>query len=170
MHQDSNNIQVIELTKEIQNGVRFDSEAVTLFGIYKDELSLFRAKKSWTEILESNFLLEPSYDYTLNKIARLSENSFILQCSFLTACGRYAFWRLTNDQAPEAQYLIETAHIPSSDFASDMFISAPDLTPLYQQDSPPKESYDCESEIKESIVVIDKLKNMFENITKLFKV
>ena len=69
-------IQVIELTKEFESGVKFDPEAVSLFGIYKDELSLFRAKKSWTEILESNFLLEPNYDYNLNKHAKPAENTY----------------------------------------------------------------------------------------------
>ena len=52
MQQDTSNTQVFDITKEIESGVKFDPEAVSLYGIYKDELSLFRAKKSWTEILE----------------------------------------------------------------------------------------------------------------------
>jgi hypothetical protein len=35
-----------------------------------------------------------------------------VRCDFQTACGRYAFWRLTHHQAPEVQFLLETAHLP----------------------------------------------------------
>jgi hypothetical protein len=51
----------------------------------------------------------------------------LLTCEFSTACGRYAFWRLTNSQSPESQYLIETAHIPSGLGEQDATVAAPDL-------------------------------------------
>ncbi len=44
-----------------------------------------------------------------------------------------SFWRLTNQQAPEAQYEIETAHIPDSASRHSDFISAPDMQPLTEQ-------------------------------------
>jgi hypothetical protein len=170
MQQENGNTQVIDLTKEIQSGVKFDPEAVSLFGIYKDELSLFRAKKSWTEILESNFLLESNYDYSLQKTAKPAESSFVLKCSFLTACGRYAFWRLTNDQAPEAQYMIETAHIPNCDLASDMFLSAPDLSPIFKneiiEDAPIAST---EKALDKTARLIGDIKNIFDKIAKTFK-
>jgi len=124
--------QVIELTRElpISEAVHFDCEGVTLLGTYQDELSLHRAKKNWTNILESNFLLEPEYDYSLSHSSLLKEGNFALQCHFLTACGRYAFWRLTNDQAPEAQYMIETAHIPNAELRELEFSMAPDMSPI----------------------------------------
>lgn len=169
MHQQYSNTQLIELTREFDDGVKFDLDAVSLFGIYRDELSLFRAKRNWCEILESNFLLEPGYDYNLNKVSAEDRSNFVLHCSFLTACGRYAFWRLTNDQAPEAQYLIETAHIPNSDSASEMFITAPDLSPL-RSEPPPKKAAEtaAEASIDSINTVLRQLKFMFENLSSKF--
>ena len=146
--------------------MKFDSEAVSLYGIYKDELSMFRAKKSWTEILESNFLLETNYDYNLNKICSPDKSNYVLQCSFLTACGRYAFWRLTNDQAPEAQYLIETAHIPNCDFTSDMFISAPDLSPLYNESPGTEKELEAEKKLTGSAKLLNQVKHLLNCIKK----
>lgn len=108
-------------------GVSFDPDSVTLLGVYLDELSAFRAKKGWIEALEGNFLLDYNHDFSLRHEAVLHEGRFVVVCSFLTACGRYAFWRLTNSQSPEAQYLIETAHIPNSEACHQQFISAPEM-------------------------------------------
>ncbi len=123
------NEQLVELHEEFDNqvAVLFDSDQVTLEGRYEDELSIFRAKKVWTEVLETNFLLEKGDDFKFGTLSDLGESKFVLKCSFSTACGRYAFWRLVNSQAPESQYLIETAHIP--DGASHHFelLRAPDL-------------------------------------------
>lgn len=123
------NSQLVELTKEIgvNQCVCFDSETAALDGFYTDELSAFRARKVWIETLESNFLLEHKGDFRLKVISYREELRWVLRCEFLTACGRYAFWRLTNHQAPEAQYLIETAHIPLSESLHDEFVSAPDM-------------------------------------------
>ncbi|MCO6432283.1 MAG: hypothetical protein J5J00_15625 [Deltaproteobacteria bacterium] len=120
------------MTREISDfhGVRFDATRVCLTGTYADELSLFRAKRSWSEILEDNFLLEKNYDYEFTYHCDTERLNFILNCEFVTSCGRYAFWRLTNNQAPEAQYLIETAHIPNAELRHDEFLSAPDLEPV----------------------------------------
>ena len=59
--------------------------------------------------------------------SNIEEGVFTLQCEFVSACGRYAFWRLTNNQAPEAQYLIETAHIPNAELREAEFHAASDL-------------------------------------------
>ena len=125
--------QVIELTKELlgAESVLFDPHEVSLRGVYNDELSLYRAKKNWATILETNFLLEHEYDYSISRKVESDEGIYTLRCHFLTACGRYAFWRLTNDQAPEAQYLIETAHIPNAESRIDDFKGAPDMRPIY---------------------------------------
>ena len=166
MQQEHNHTQVSEFTKEIESGVKFDPDAVSLLGIYKDELSLFRAKRSWTEILESNFLLEAKYDYIFDKLNNPESGAFILQCSFLTACGRYAFWRLTNHQAPEAQYLIETAHIPNSELASDMYITAPDLSPIISS-KPDLELYpELEQNLNKTLNIIQEIKEKLVNLTK----
>lgn len=130
------NEQLVELSEEFDNqvSVLFDSDQVTLEGRYEDELSIFRARKVWTEVLETNFLLEKGDDFKFGTVTDLDEKRFVLKCSFSTACGRYAFWRLVNSQAPESQYLIETAHIP--DGASHHFelLRAPDLRSASESD------------------------------------
>jgi len=132
MHSEQVGFQGIELTREIAfpGDVRFDPDRVILQGQYRDQLSAYRAKKNWVETLTANFLLEEGHDYELSVDSRVADGLFILHCGFTSACGRYAFWRLTNEQAPEAQYLIETAHIPNSESRGDDFVSAPDLKPL----------------------------------------
>ena len=74
----------------------------------------------WNQILflwllkafEMNFLLEDIHDFRV-KVAFDNEDSrYRVQCNFTSACGRYAFWRLTHHQAPEVQFALETAHLP----------------------------------------------------------
>ena len=55
---------------------------------------------------------------------------FMLRAHFVSACARYAFWRLTNCQAPETQYIMETAHIPVCESRHDDILSVPDMQPL----------------------------------------
>lgn len=113
------------------HGVRFDPEAVALVARYSDELSVYRARRAWIETLEQTFLLVPDHDYTLIARCNAQQKIFSLQCRFVTACARYAFWRLTNNQAPEAQYMIETAHIPRGELREFEFVTAPDLCSLH---------------------------------------
>ena len=108
-------------------GVCFDPEEAILEGVYIDELSAYRAKKGWVKALEVNFLLEDKHDFSIKVIAGTDSKRFQLKCEFESACGRYAFWRLTHNQAPEAQYVIETAHIPDSEKSRDALMGAPDL-------------------------------------------
>lgn len=121
--------QYIELTREYPRGchVAFDADTAALEGHYVDELSAFRARKVWIEILENNFLLEKDHDFQTQISGDIEEGSYVLRCTFQTACGRYAFWRLTNSQAPEAQYTIETAHIPNAESLYEQILRAPDL-------------------------------------------
>ena len=109
-------------------GVCFDPDNVILHGVYRDELSAPRAKRRWISTLEASFLLDSGHDFEL--VVQLLEEGYVLSCRFGTACGRYAFWRLTNNQAPEAQYLIETAHIPDSEMMQDEFLAVPDMCPV----------------------------------------
>lgn len=110
-------------------GVYFDNDNVMLEGHYEDQLSAYRAKRSWLETLENFFLLEEGEDFFLWVGKKETpEDGFTLRCRFVTTCGRYAFWRITHDQAPEAQALIETAHIPQSSSRWDEIQSAPDLS------------------------------------------
>lgn len=127
--------QVIELTREIgvADCVYFDPEAVKLEGQYSDQISAYRAKRVWVEALERCFLLETDADFSALVSSDHQSGKFILRCHFLTACARYAFWRLTNHQAPEAQYIIETAHIPRSESRHEDFLEAPDMRSVYDE-------------------------------------
>ena len=84
-------------------GLIYDADSVTLIGKYSDELSTHRAKKNWVELFSSYFLLEPERDYTIRVDTSISKNHYVLSCIFTSACGRYAFWRLVNQQAPDAE-------------------------------------------------------------------
>jgi hypothetical protein len=130
----SANSQVFELTTLIDSeGVTFDPEQITLQGCYKDEISAYRARKLWIETLETNFILEDGYDFEASVVALGDGLGFLLSCEFLTACARYAFWRLTNNQAPEAQYVIETAHIPLCESRHEDILRAPDLRSVHDE-------------------------------------
>lgn len=90
----------------------YDSDRILIEGVYCDEVTAYRARKRWMETLRSHFLLDDGLDFRL-KVRRLRGQQYVrVQCSFLTACGRYAFWRLTHHQALEVQYLLESAHLP----------------------------------------------------------
>lgn len=108
-------------------GVCFDPDSTTLIGLYRDELAAHRARKQWINTLSKSFLLDRERDFDCEIIPELDRLRFVLRCVFTSACGRYAFWRVTNDQAPEAQYEIETAHIPNSVSRHSDFVAAPDL-------------------------------------------
>ncbi|MCB0334200.1 MAG: hypothetical protein KDD55_11910 [Bdellovibrionales bacterium] len=110
-----------------QPDVCYDPEKITLEGRYSDELSAYRAKRNWQETFETYFLLDEGDDFELNVIRDQGAHNILLTCCFFSACGRYAFWRLTNDQAPEAQYRIETAHVPNAESRYADFVASPDL-------------------------------------------
>ena len=114
-------------------GVRFDSEGSVFIAQYNDELSLHRAKKVWISVLKNSFLLEQNFDYTLGTEVFPELGKYVLECHFGSACGRYTFWRITNSQSPEAQYLIETAHIPLCASRHEDLIKAPDMRPLIDE-------------------------------------
>ncbi len=84
-------------------GLIYDAEGVTLIGKYSDELSAYRSRREWQGILSNHFLLENERDYDLTVYSSVEDGQFLLSCAFSSACGRYAFWRLVNRQAPEAE-------------------------------------------------------------------
>lgn len=106
--------EVVENAKlpSVTTGVVFDSEKMAVQGVYRDQLAAYRARKLWSSVLQKNFLLEVDHDFSLEVNSNLDTQVFVLRCDFLTACGRYAFWRLTHSQAPEVQYIMEIAHVP----------------------------------------------------------
>lgn len=113
----------------VSRGLWYDAERLVLEGFYGDEVTAFRAKKRWIEVLESNFLLERGIDFSvtvideampMNSVLSVSTGEsteagtalrYSVRCDFLSACGRYAFWRITHHQAPQVQCLLESAHL-----------------------------------------------------------
>ena len=84
----------------------YDAEAVSLIGSFGDELSAYRARKTWMDVFTNFFLLERERDYDMEIEWDEDLDCFILDCTFSSACGRYAFWRLINHQAPEAEQVL----------------------------------------------------------------
>jgi hypothetical protein len=93
----------------------FDPDSLVIEGWYSSQMAAYRARKVWRSTLESNFLLDRELDFAIHVDNLPSHGLYGVICSFTSACGRYAFWRLTNQQAPEVQGIIETAHLPGSD-------------------------------------------------------
>jgi hypothetical protein len=93
-------------------GLWYDPDRLIIEGVYCDEVTAYRARKRWIEALKMHFLLEEGLDFALRVKLLRGERHFKVQCSFISACGRYAFWRLTHHQALEVQCVLETAHLP----------------------------------------------------------
>ena len=98
-------------TIEIDGGLTYNADQTSIEGNYPDELSLYRAKRTWCSVLETDFLLIPNADFKFHLSNDHDNGQFLIACSFTSACGRYAFWRLINVQVPEVQFLLETAHM-----------------------------------------------------------
>lgn len=92
-----------ENTAKVSQRLTYDAEGVSLIGKYNDEISAHRAKRTWKNVLGNSFLLDEGRDYELWISGSIADNNFMISCSFLSACGRYAFWRLINEQAPDAE-------------------------------------------------------------------
>ncbi len=112
-------------------GVCFDPDTDTIHGNYPDEISAYRAKKAWLEALKFNFSLKGGDQDLVVAIEVTEMNSFVLSCRFYSATAKYAFWKITNNQSPEVQYIIETAHIPICDSRYEEILTAPDLRSVY---------------------------------------
>lgn len=97
-----------ETVKE-RRGLIFDAEGVNLTGQFTDQLSVYRARKMWVQTLNNYFLLEQERDYEMEIAEGAEAGTWKLNCVFLSACGRYAFWRLINHQAPEAELRLSGA-------------------------------------------------------------
>jgi hypothetical protein len=149
-------------------GLWYDPERLVIEGVYQDELSAYRARRRWIEAMEKNFLLDDSVDFSLKVRRARGGRHYRVRCDFTTACGRYAFWRLTHHQAPEVQFLLETAHLPHSipekflpeiEPDHDMFISDAGI-PGEQPE------YRTQSLLQRVIVSLQGLARRFSDLTK----
>ena len=89
--------------------INFHPTVPQFTGVYSNEIRRQYAKRSWEKELGSNFLLDRGHDYELVKYEGCGY--YKLLCDFKTACGRYAYWRLTNDKAPDSLAIIAAAHV-----------------------------------------------------------
>jgi hypothetical protein len=112
MHQSEIETSLGIQTPAVGLGLWYDAEKLILEGIYSDEMSAYRARRSWIKTFELNFLLEEAHDFRVKVGCDSDDGRYHVQCAFTSACGRYAFWRLTHHQAPEVQFSLETAHLP----------------------------------------------------------
>lgn len=101
-----------------RDGITFNAEGVSLIAQFEDELSAYRAKKNWVTTLHTSFLLQRDKDYELEIKGSVEEGSFSAQCKFTSPCGRYAFWRLINQQAPETERKLARIANPNLDTTS----------------------------------------------------
>lgn len=101
-----NNVETSVDLRKLRPSVVFDAESVALLGKFGDQLAAYRARKRWIEILHNHFLLERERDYELTIASSSETGSYVVSCSFTSACGRYSFWRLINHQAPDAEQKI----------------------------------------------------------------
>ena len=94
----------------------YDTDEISIAAIFDDEMSAYRGRRAWADILSAHFLLENKRDFALaiDKSPDL-EKQFRLRCEFDSACGRYAFWRLINHQATEAEDKLLKAGYPEHD-------------------------------------------------------
>ncbi|HQH27859.1 MAG TPA: hypothetical protein PLP17_10730 [Oligoflexia bacterium] len=147
----------IDLAK-YKPGLVFDADGITLLGKYTDELAAHRAKKRWVDVLGSYFLLERDRDYDLWVNGSLDDRCFVLSCSFVSACGRYAFWRLVNRQAPEAEDKLRGETPP------DTFTSM--WADIAKEEE--KESWAADA-IERQIADNDETRNLIAKIMRLFR-
>ncbi len=149
-------------------GLWYDPERLVIEGVYHDELSAYRAKRRWIEAMEKNFLLDDAIDFSLKVKRSRAGRNYRVRCDFLTACGRYAFWRLTHHQAPEVQFLLETAHLTHSVPEKFLPETEPDseLLVSYTDDSERVVEPQARSVIQRLILGIHGVARLLANITK----
>ena len=144
--------------RKAKQGLIYDAEGIALLGKFGDQISAYRAKKEWHKILNSHFILEPEKDYELKVHCSLENNLFFINCTFISACGRYAFWRLINRQAPEAEQKLNS---------SGEKIQKPNKGFLASQES--KETSFVISSIEEQILNNQENKSLIGRLIHLFK-
>jgi hypothetical protein len=130
MQENINNAQQSQKSEGEFLGVCFNPDSNTIIGNYNDQISAYRARKCWQEALRLHFNLENGSDFKIT-VHSQSEDIFNISCQFISATARYCFWKITNNQSPEVQYVIETAHIPMCEARYEEILKAPDLKSIY---------------------------------------
>lgn len=76
-------------------------EDFMIYRVFRDEVSAYRARRLWPRIFGEHMLLDVGRDYRI-RVMR-ADNGWAAVCECTSACGRYAFTRLANAQAPECE-------------------------------------------------------------------
>ena len=99
-----------------KHGLAFHADGAALIIAFSDELAAYRARKVWTETFRNYFLLERDRDYEIWVSQTAQEDDcFVLSACFVSACGRYAFWRLINQQCPEVEKRLMGIRLPTKE-------------------------------------------------------
>lgn len=161
------NSQALEASLN-EHRTSFEQASISVFeerslitGHYSHELSLYRAKKLWEQVLEEYFLLDRNTDFLLQTKINHEKGEFSLWCFFTSACGRYACWRVSHQHAPEALALIEIAHIPRSPSKDFERLFAPNAQ-ISHSEPPPS----VEIGLKAGMGIMDTVKNLLSKIVK----
>lgn len=103
-----------------KHGLSFHADGAALITAFSDELAAYRARKIWVDAFRNYFLLEKDRDYEIWVNPSIQdEQCFVLSACFSSACGRYAFWRLINQQCPEVERKLMGLEVTSRENSSD---------------------------------------------------
>jgi|GEM_PF-4109149 len=90
--------------------IAINAEKMSLCSFYPDQISAYRARRSWIGCLAQHFSLEETNDYCLEITFCQEKQRWTTALHFRSPCARYSFWRLINSQAEDAaQDLLESA-------------------------------------------------------------
>ena len=84
----------------IMTRIALGNEKPTLYATYPSEIAGHYARRRWAQTLYREFLLDEDQDFILT-LVQTGSDVWQLSCKMLSACGRYAYWRIDNNQAPE---------------------------------------------------------------------
>ncbi len=145
-------------SSESKAALVFDADTITLTGKFVDELSAYRARKEWHTALSSHFLLEKGRDFDSKVTVSTDGEVYTLKCSFSSACGRYAFWRLVNHQAPEVEEKLQSSDLVNKKTARFL------LGSIWNNQAQPLESrlQAVEDDVRETTSVITSLIRYFK--------
>jgi hypothetical protein len=83
------------------------SENYSLYVSSIDELSAFRLKKNWNQVISQTLFLEFNTDYLI-KVTRNDHFEYVTTLSFLTPNGKFNFWKISSGRAQSLIYKLHS--------------------------------------------------------------
>lgn len=87
----TNNSRAVEQSPRLT----FSQNEMSLSMQFVDEISAYRARRKWIELLKVQLLVDHEEDFQIS-IKKESDSIWNMHCEFTSSCGRYAFWRIMN--------------------------------------------------------------------------